>query len=137
MASKDEKIEEYLESLNIKVRHTKVCDFCAFDGNITIVNSDFSYNFNNQLICKDCALDTIKQEINLQGFDKKIFRNLKRILEKTHSLEKTLSVISPKFDPLKNKDLTLFDKTTKKSRYKIPKADMKRLKIPKTLKSFN
>lgn len=134
LASKDEKIEEYLESLNIKVRHTKVCDFCAFDGNITIVNSDFSYNFNNQLICKDCALDTIKQEINLQGFDKKIFRNLKRILEKTHSLEKTLSVISPKFDPLKNKDLTLFDKTTKKSRYKIPKADMKRLKIPKNFK---
>lgn len=134
LASKNEKIEEYLESLNIKVRHTKVCDFCAFDGNITIVNSDFSYNFNNQLICKDCALDTIKQEINLQGFDKKIFRNLKRILEKTHSLEKTLSVISPKFDPLKNKDLTLFDKTTKKSRYKIPKADMKRLKIPKNFK---
>lgn len=130
------KIEEYLESLNIKVRHTKVCDFCAFDGNITIVNSDFSYNFNNQLICKDCALDTIKQEINLQGFDKKIFRNLKRILEKTHSLEKTLSVISPKFDPLKNKDLTLFDKTTKKSRYKIPKADMKRLKIPKNFKKI-
>lgn len=136
LASKDEKVEDYLKSLNIKVRKTKVCDFCVFDGNITIVNSDFSYNFNNQLICKNCALNTIKQEIGLQGLDKKIFRNLKTILDKTNSLEKTLSILSPKFDPLNNKNLTLFDKTTKKSRYKIPKADMKRLKIPKDFKNI-
>ena len=73
LATKDEKVEKYLKSLNIKVRHTQVCDYCAYEGNITIVNSDYSYKFNNQLICKDCAHDTIKEELNLQGFDKKIF----------------------------------------------------------------
>ena len=129
LATRDEKVENFLKSLNIKVRHTRVCDYCAYDGQITIVNSDFSYKFHNQLICKNCALDTIKNEIKLQGFDKKIFRNLKSTLEKTNSLEKTLSVLDPHFNPLKNKNLTLFDKTSSKSRLKIPEVEMKRLKI--------
>ena len=134
LATKDEKMENFLKSYNIKVRYTQVCDFCAYEGDITIVNSDFSYKHNNQLICQDCAYDTIKDELKLQGFDKKIFRNLKSILEKTHSLEKTLSVLSPHFNPLKNANLTLFDKT-KKSKHIVPPVDMKRLKIPKKFKN--
>ena len=133
LATRDEKVENFLKSLNIKVRRTQVCDFCAYDGNITIVNSDYSYKHNNQLICRDCAHDTIMQEIKLQGFDKKIFRNLKSTLEKTGSLEKTLSVLDPHFDPLKNRKLTLFDKT-RKSKHIIPPIDMKRLKIDKRFK---
>ena len=129
LATRDEKVENFLKSLNIKVRYTRVCDYCAYDGQITIVNSDFSYEYHNQLVCKNCAFDTIKNEIKLQGFDKKIFRNLKSTLEKTNSLEKTLSVLDPHFNPLKNKSLTLFDKTSSKSRLKIPVVEMKRLKI--------
>ncbi|MBQ6511816.1 DEAD/DEAH box helicase [Methanobrevibacter sp.] len=135
LATPDEKVEKFLKSLNIKVRHTKVCDYCAYEGNITVVNSSYSYKYNNQLICKDCALDTIKQEIKLQGFDKKIFRNLKATLEKTDDLEKTLSVLSPHFDPLKNRKLTLFDKT-RKPRHIVPSVDMKRLKIPKNFRKI-
>lgn len=134
LATQDEKVEKFLKSLNIKVRHTQVCDYCAYEGNITIVNSSYSYRYHNQLICKDCALDTIKNEIKLQGFDKKIFRNLKRTLEKTNSLEKTLSVLDPHFNPLNNQNLTLFDKT-RKPRHIIPPVDMKRLKIPKKFKN--
>ena len=130
LATRDDEVEDYLKSLNIKVRHTRVCDFCAFEGNITIVNSEFSYKHNNQLICEQCAYETIKREIKLQGFDKKIFRNLKDILDKTGNLEKTLSVLSPKFDPLSNRNLTLFDRVDTKSKYKIPDVSMKRLKIP-------
>ncbi len=129
LATPDEKVENFLKSLNVKVRHTRVCDYCAYDGKITIVNSDFSYNFQNQLLCKNCVFDTIKNEIKLQGFDKNIFRNLKSILEKTDDLEKTLSVLDPHFNPLKNKNLTLFDRTSTKSRLKIPTVEMKRLKI--------
>ena len=135
LATPDEKVERFLKSLNIKVRHTKVCDYCAYEGNITVVNSSYSYKYNNQLICKDCAMDTIKQEIKLQGFDKKIFRNLKSTLEKTNDLEKTLSVLSPHFDPLKNRKLTLFDKT-RKPKHIVPPVDMKRLKIPKNFRSI-
>ena len=133
LATSDEKMENFLKSLNVKVRRTKVCDFCAFEGNITVVNSSYSYKYNHQIICKECALDTIKNEIKLQGFDSKIFRNLKSTLEKTDDLEKTLSVLSPHFDPLKNRKLTLFDKT-KKSNHIVPPVDMKRLKINKNFK---
>ena len=129
LATKDEDVENFLKSYNIKVRHTKVCDFCAFEGNITIVDSSFSYEYNNQLICENCALDTIKNELKLQGFDKKIFRNLKKTLKKTKSLEKTLSVLNPDFNPLKNKNLTLFDRISSKSKLKIPEIEMERLKI--------
>lgn len=133
LATPDENVEKFLTSLNIKVRRTRVCDYCAYEGNITVVNSDYSYGYHNQLICKDCAHDTIKEELKLQGFDKKIFRNLKKTLEKTNSLEKTLSILDPHFDPLKNRRLTLFDKT-RKSKHIIPPVDMKRLKIPKNFK---
>ena len=80
LATPDEKVEKFLKSYNIKVRKTQVCDFCAFEGNITIVNSSYSYKYNNQLICKECAHDTIKEELKLQGFDRAIFRNLKKTL---------------------------------------------------------
>ncbi len=133
LATNDENVEKFLKSLNIKVRKTQVCDYCAYEGNITIVNSSYSYKYHNQLICKDCALDTIKHEINLQGFDKKIFRNLKKTLEKTGNLEETLSVLDPHFNPFKNQKLTLFDKT-RKPKHIVPPVDMKRLKIPKDFK---
>ena len=130
LATRDKKIEEFLKSLGIKLRFTKVCDFCAYEGIITIVNSKYSYKYNNQLICKDCAHDTIKNELKLNNFDKKVFRNFKDLLEKTNDLEKVLLVLNPKFDPFKHKDLTLFDKVSTNTPYRIPKVEMKRLKIP-------
>lgn len=136
LATDDDEVEEYLNSLNIKVRHTKVCDYCAYEGNITIVNNDYSYEYNNQIICKDCAYETIKNEIKLRGFDKKIFRNLKSLLEKTNNLSEVLSVIAPNFNAIKHTDLTLFDKVSNNSRIKIPKIPMKRLKIPKNFRDI-
>ena len=50
-------------------------------------------------------------------------------------MEKTLSVLSPHFDPLKNRKLTLFDKT-RKPRHIVPSVDMKRLKIPKNFRKI-
>lgn len=136
LATKDEKVESFLKSLNIKVRHTKTCDFCSYDGNITIVNSQFSYNHNNHVICQDCAYETIKNEIELRGFDKKIFSNLKKNLDKTGDLNRVLDILSPNFNPLKNKDLTLFDRIDSKSKMKLPKVDMKRLKIPRNFRDI-
>ncbi len=134
LVTKDKKVEDFLKSLNIKVRHTKICDFCAYDGNITIVNSQYSYNYNNHIICKDCAYELIKNEMELRGFDKKIFRNLKDTLDKTSDLNRVLEILSPHFNPLKNEDLTLFDKIVSKSKIKLPTVEVKKLKIPKNLK---
>lgn len=133
LVSKDQKIEEFLTSHGIQTRFTKICSHCAYEGYITIINSNFSYDYHNQLICKTCAEDTIKRELKLQGYDKKTYKNFKRILNKTGNLNEVLKIIDHKFDPLANTNLTLFDKiTVKKS--KIPKIPIKRLKIPNKFK---
>lgn len=136
LATKDNKIIEFLESYNIKFRYSKTCEYCPFDGNITIINSKGSYKYNNQLICKECAYKTIKNELKLHGFDKVVFKNFKRLLEKTGDLEKVMEVLSPKFDPLKNSQYTLYDKINLDNSLKFPKISMKRVKIPKRFKEI-
>lgn len=135
LATEDEDLEEFLENLNIKVRHTQICSHCSFEGNVTIINSSFSYSYHNQKICKLCAEETIKRELKLRGYDKKVFRNFKNVLEKTGSLDEVLKMLSPRFDPLANSNLTLFDKI-KVHDSKTPKIAMKRLKIPKDFKNI-
>ena len=133
LAQKDEKLESFLKQNNIKVRFTNICDHCSYEGEVTIINSDFSYRYHDQLICKTCAESTIKRELQLRGYDRKVFRNFKRVLEKTGSLDDVLEMLSPRFDPLSHSDLTLFD-TVKVHDDKIPKIAMKRLKIPEEFK---
>uniref|UniRef100_UPI00388F68AB DEAD/DEAH box helicase n=1 Tax=Methanobrevibacter sp. TaxID=66852 RepID=UPI00388F68AB len=133
LADKDEKLESFLKQNNIKVRFTNICQHCSFEGEVTIINSDFSYRYHDQLICKTCAENTIKRELQLRGYDKKVFRNFKRILDKTGSLDDVLEMLSPRFDPLAHTDLTLFDRV-KVHDTKIPKIAMKRLKIPEEFK---
>ncbi|MCC7562511.1 MAG: DEAD/DEAH box helicase [Methanobrevibacter arboriphilus] len=135
LASKDEKIENFLKSHGIKTRFTKICSHCTYEGNITIINSKFSYDYHNQLICKVCAEDTIKRELKLQGYDKKSYKNFKKILNKTGSLNEVLKIIDHKFDPLSNPNLTLFDEI-KVKKTKIPKIPISRLKIPKKFKKI-
>ena len=135
LAEKDEKLEAFLKKNNIKVRFTNICQHCSFEGEVTIINSDFSFRYHDQLICKVCAENTIKRELQLRGYDKKVFRNFKRVLEKTGSLDEVLEMLSPRFDPLAHTDLTLFD-TVKVHDNKIPKIAMKRLKIPEEFKKI-
>ena len=134
LAQKDDEMEAFLEKNNIKVRFTNICQHCSYEGYVTIINSDFSYSYHNQLICKSCAEETIKRELKLRGYDKKVFRNFKKVLEKTGSLDDVLKMLSPRFDPLSHTDLTLFDKI-KVHDDKIPKIPMKRLKIPQEFKN--
>lgn len=133
IASKDENIEDFLDSLNIKVRHTTVCPHCVYEGYVTIINKHYSYSYHNQSICKECAEETIKREMKLRRYDKSVFRNFKNVLEKTGSLDIVLEMLSPKFDPLKHNDLTLFDKI-EVNQSKIPEISMRRLKVPKEFK---
>ncbi|SFL70102.1 helicase [Methanobrevibacter olleyae] len=135
LSEKDEKLESFLKQNNIKVRFTNICQHCSYEGEVTIINSDFSYRYHDQLICKTCAEDTIKRELQLRGYDKKVFGNFKRVLEKTGSLNDVLDMLSPRFDPLARSDLTLFDRI-KVQDDKIPKIAMKRLKIPKEFKQI-
>lgn len=87
------------------------------------------------MICKVCAEDTIKRELKLQGYDKKSYKNFKKILNKTGSLNEVLKIIDHKFDPLSNPNLTLFDEI-KVKKTKIPKYLYLDLKFQKSLKKY-
>lgn len=138
LTSKDNEMENFLKNLDIDYRFTRICSHCVFDGNITIINSNFSYDYHNQKICKICAEETIKRELKLHGFDKSSYKNFKRILNKTGNLDEVLSVMDPKFDPIANSNLTLFDeiKTKDKNTKNIPNIDLKRIKIPNNFKKI-
>ncbi|MCC7553110.1 MAG: DEAD/DEAH box helicase [Methanobacteriaceae archaeon] len=136
LTEKDEELEEFLKSNDITPRFTKICKFCVNDGNITIINSKNMYKYHNQFICYDCALNTIKRELDMQKYNKKVFRNFKNLLDTTKDLEKVINVINHKFDPLKNSNLTLFDKIEIDKTNKIPEVDMDRLKIPNDFKKI-
>ncbi|MCQ2977152.1 MAG: DUF5814 domain-containing protein [archaeon] len=134
LAQKDEDLEKFLSKNNIKIRFTNICQHCSYEGEITIVNDSFSYTYHDQIICKLCAEETIKRELELRGYSKKVFRNFKKVLEKTGSLDEVLNMLSPKFNPVNNPNLTLFDQI-KVHDSKIPKIPMKRLKVPKEFKN--
>ena len=46
LAEKDDKLEAFLKQNNIKVRFTNICQHCSFEGEVTIINSDFSYLYH-------------------------------------------------------------------------------------------
>ncbi len=135
VATKDEDLEEMLNSLNIAYNYTRICRHCTFEGNITILKKSLSYKLFDEYICKECALKEIKRIMNLRGYDEKSFSSFKKMLDKTNNLEKVLQVFDPKFNPIKNDELTVYDKI-KVKRTKYPKITINQLKIPKRLKKI-
>ena len=136
LSTHDEDMENYLDSIGVKYRFTTICSHCILEKQITIINSDCSYKFQKQLICKECGEETIKRELKLRGYDKRVFRNFKTKLEQTGNLEIVLDILSLKFDPIKHPDLTLFDKIKIDNSTQIPDIDMRRLKIPKNFRDI-
>jgi helicase len=132
---KDEEIEEMLDSLNIKYKRTRICKHCTMGGHITIINPDVAYLFHKDYICRKCAEEEIKRELKARSIDLSAFKNFKKMLDKSGDLDKVLSIFNPNFNPLKNPDLTLFDKiTTTKDNTK--KVSMDELNVPKKLKKI-
>ena len=136
LSTHDEDMENYLDSIGVKYRFTTICSHCILEKQITIINSDCSYKYQKQLICKECGEETIKRELKLRGYDKRVFRNFKTKLEQTGNLEIVLDILSLKFDPIKHPDLTLFDKIKIDNSTEIPDIDMRRLKIPKNFRDI-
>ena len=135
LATKDESIEEMLNSLNIAYQYTHICRHCTFEGKITILKKSSSYKLYDEYICKKCALKEIKRVMHLRGYDEKSFSSFKKLLDKTNNLETVLQVFDPKFNPIKHDDLTIYDKIkVKKTKY--PKITINQLKIPKRLKKI-
>jgi len=125
----DSQIEGLLHDLNVNYKRTLICKHCIMDGFITIIKRESSYQFQNDHICRICAEEEIKRELDYRNFDHSTFKTFKRILDSTYDVERVLSVINPNFDPVKNSDLTLYDKIMVKDDRK-PKTAINDLDIP-------
>ncbi len=133
LATKDEDIEEMLNSLNISYKYTDICRYCTFEGYITILKKSSSYKLYGEYICKKCAENEIKRTMKLRGYSDISYPRFKKLLNKTRNLEEILSMFDPKFNPIKHDDLTVYDRiNVKKEKY--PKISPKQLKIPKRFK---
>ncbi|MDR3223210.1 MAG: DUF5814 domain-containing protein [Methanobrevibacter sp.] len=135
LADKDNEMEKFLTSQDIKFYHTHVCKHCISEGFITIINSNFTYYHHGQELCKTCGEEYILLQLSLQGFSKKTFSNFKRLLGKYNDLDKVLSILNNDFDPIANSELTLFDRINVEKNKKIPKIAINHLKIPKDFKN--
>lgn len=125
----DPETEEMLDSLNISYRKTRICRHCTFEGFITLLKRDKSYLFHKEYICRICAEEEIKRELESRGFDLSTFKNFKKLLERTGNLEEVLKIFNPHFNPIKNPELTLFDRITTTDKHNLPEAKVKKLKI--------
>ncbi|MGC9517888.1 MAG: DUF5814 domain-containing protein [Methanomicrobiales archaeon] len=135
LIGRDQETEELLKSLNIDYKRTLICNHCITEGYITIIKRDSSYLFHNEYICRICAEEEIKRELKYRSYDLSTFKNFIRLLDTTGDVNKVLSVINPNFDPVKNSDLTLYDKISVKTD-KRPKKQICSLNIPEKVKAI-
>lgn len=113
-----------------------MCRHCTFEGFITLLRRDSSYLYHNEYICRACAEEEIKRELKARCFDMSTYMNFKRILDKTGDLNLVLSMFDPRFNPVKNPDLTLYDKISTDNSTDIPKVRIDDLKLPTELKKI-
>ncbi|MCZ3367034.1 MULTISPECIES: DUF5814 domain-containing protein [Methanobacterium] len=131
----DEEIEEMLDSQSIDFKKTRICRHCTLEGYITVVNRNSAFISNKEYICRLCAEEEIKRELKYKGLSLSAFNNFKRMLDETGDLDKVLSVFDPKFNPVKNPDLTLFDKITV-GKDNTPPTEIDKINIPDELKKI-
>ena len=136
LAGNDPEAEEMLNSLNIKYRKARICKHCTFEGYITLIKRDKSYLFHDEYICRVCAEEEIKRELKSRGFDVNTFKNFKNLLNRIGNLEEVLKIFDPNFNPVKNPQLTLYDKIASKKDRSIPKILVNNLDIPSDFKEI-
>ncbi|WJI10541.1 DEAD/DEAH box helicase [Methanobacterium sp. CWC-01] len=132
----DPEVEELMESLHLKYRKTSICRHCTFTGHITLLEREKSYRYHKDNICLICAEEEIKRELKNHSFDLKMFPTFRRILYRTGDLEKVLKMFDPRFNPLEERKLTLYDRIAGSGDGKNLKVSMDQLDIPDNFKAI-
>jgi helicase len=130
---------------DIQIRQYNLCHSCNSKKKFTILGKDSHFiGSNNKKICKECAgvnlfkILTKTYNIDVSPHLKSI---ISRQLLKFKSIPIILKSFASNFNPLANKELTLFDirKETKnliKKLGKVQQVKIKNLEIPELLKKF-
>ena len=113
-------IMEMLENFQFdkeKIKKLTFCKLCLDDNKFTILDKSVKIqSFKNQKICSVCALDIVLREAKLNGLiptAKRISPKLKNFFNhmilKFQNVSKVLSALKPDFNPVLNKEITIYD----------------------------
>ncbi|MFX1328853.1 MAG: DEAD/DEAH box helicase [Promethearchaeota archaeon] len=99
-----------------KIVNLTICNSCLDKSKFTLLNKSLQIkSYKNQIICSDCAYGIILSRIKLTGLisQEKISSKLKNFLMhmilKFKDVKKVLDAFKADFNPIKNRDITLYD----------------------------
>lgn len=92
--------------------HAQFCTYCAREGRFTLLPPGQVFrSYNDQKTCKRCAGRVLLKELKTYTkVSKKLKGLLRNLLLKFKDVERIASMFSPKFNPAKRTELTLYDK---------------------------
>jgi len=132
-----------------KIKNLTFCKSCLNTQKFTILNERSQIlSFKNQILCSECAYNIIFREVKSRGLVKQDRINLKlknfftHMILKFRDVKKILTVFQADFNPVANRDITLYDiekKSPINKKYLIQKFEDLELPQPfkKVLKQLN
>ena len=139
-------IVEMLDNFQIdrnKISSLTFCKSCLDENKFTLLNESSQIkSYKYEIICPDCALDSVLKQVKLTGListDERISPKLKNFFNhmilKFKDVRKVLSAFKPDFDPVINKEITLYDIEKKPSiSKKYLNINIKDIDIPSSFK---
>jgi len=125
-----------------KIKELSFCKLCLDKGQFNLLNNNIQIkSYKKDIICSDCALDIIIKEAqtrNIIPLDQRISPKLKNffnhLILKFKDINKVISSFKPDFNPIINKDITLYDvEKSPPISSKYNNFNVKDLEIPKPL----
>ncbi len=99
-----------------KIVNLTFCNSCLDEQKFTILNEGFQIkSLKNQIICSDCAYDIILRQAKLSGLfsegqvSPKLKNFFQHMILKFKDIRKVISAFKSDFNPISNRDITLYD----------------------------
>jgi helicase len=130
LLSKDEetlKIEDFLKTSNLKYEYIELCPFCLTKRKYKELYDKYSYY--GRFICLDCAIEEVKNEVNINE------EFIKKLLRRFGDVEKVIEIFKTN-KPLDNPELTRYDVLVGSEEDKIENYKIDELNIPNELKEI-
>jgi helicase len=112
-------VKEMLTSFQFdknKIIRLNFCQSCLDSSKFTILNENLQIkSFKNQNLCSECAYDIVLNRVKLSGLISQEKTNTKlknffmHLILKFKDITKVLSVFQADFDPVINREITLYD----------------------------
>ncbi len=85
--SNADEIKKFLNSRGIKYEEIKLCEHCLIKNRITALDEE--YRFGRRKICRNCAEEELKRELDFKGYNA-LFDKYREILHKIRDVDKVV-----------------------------------------------